>query len=72
MQRLIKTFTVAMHFLIEVIRSYLFQSFSIDRANLDTIVAIDPLYQKAMGQRTGLSFFDIKLANLEYCNGVCT
>jgi len=35
----------------------------------DTMVAVDPLYQMNMGQRTGLSFEDIKIINLAYCSG---
>ncbi|ELT97502.1 hypothetical protein CAPTEDRAFT_221461 [Capitella teleta] len=37
-----------------------------------TMVAKDPLYTKSMGQRTGLSYLDIKLANLAYCSGSCS
>lgn len=35
----------------------------------DTMVALDPLYQMNMGQRTGLSFEDIKVINSAYCQG---
>ena len=33
--------------------------------------AIDPLYQKSMGQRVGLSFLDTKCINNAYCSGEC-
>ncbi|CAH1774642.1 unnamed protein product [Owenia fusiformis] len=36
-----------------------------------TIKALDDLYQSSMGQRTGLSFADIKTANTAYCGLVC-
>lgn len=45
------------------------QAFSTDRANKLTIETLDPLQQYIIGQRIGLSFFDVKLANLAYCEG---
>ncbi|KAI0231296.1 Zinc metalloproteinase dpy-31 [Lamellibrachia satsuma] len=36
-----------------------------------TIVAKDPHYNLNMGQRTGLSYLDAKLINLEYCPKSC-
>ena len=33
----------------------------------DTMRALEPFYQRNMGQRTGLSFGDIKIINLAYC-----
>ncbi|CAH1774643.1 unnamed protein product [Owenia fusiformis] len=37
-----------------------------------TLVALDDLYQSTMGQRVGLSFADIKVANIAYkCNWNC-
>ncbi|XP_023931895.1 zinc metalloproteinase dpy-31 [Lingula anatina] len=33
-----------------------------------TIKTIDPFQQKVIGQRQDLSFYDVKLANLAYCN----
>ncbi|CAG5136449.1 unnamed protein product [Candidula unifasciata] len=39
----------------------------------NTIVTIDPAYQNVIGNREGLSFNDIKLANLMYnCNETCS
>ena len=37
-----------------------------------TIRAVDPLYQANIGQRTGLSFGDIKAINLAYCADKCS
>jgi astacin len=37
----------------------------------DTMEALNPLYQMNMGQRTGLSFNDIRLINLAYCQDTC-
>jgi len=34
------------------------------------MIALDPLYQMNMGQRTGLSFEDIKIINSAYCQGL--
>jgi len=33
------------------------------------MVAVNPLYQMNMGQTTGLSFENIKIINLAYCQG---
>uniref|UniRef100_A0A914W9G6 Metalloendopeptidase n=1 Tax=Plectus sambesii TaxID=2011161 RepID=A0A914W9G6_9BILA len=40
--------------------------------NALTIRSIDPNYQYTMGQRLGLSFYDIKFINIAYCNSVCS
>ncbi|PAV85800.1 hypothetical protein WR25_14388 [Diploscapter pachys] len=37
-----------------------------------TIRAHDPLYQRSMGQREGLSFKDAKMLNIRYCSNVCS
>ena len=36
-----------------------------------TMQAVNPLYQRNMGQRTGLSFENIKAINLAYCADKC-
>ena len=38
----------------------------------NTMETINPLYQRNMGQRTGLSFLDAKSVNLAYCSGKST
>ncbi|KAK2138922.1 hypothetical protein NP493_6938g00000 [Ridgeia piscesae] len=38
----------------------------------NTMETINPLYQRNMGQRTGLSFLDAKSVNLAYCSGSCS
>ncbi|KAI0237905.1 Zinc metalloproteinase dpy-31, partial [Lamellibrachia satsuma] len=38
---------------------------------LRSLQPTNPLYEKTMGQRVGLSFFDAKLANLAYCKDKC-
>ena len=37
----------------------------------ETMRALNPLYQRNMGQRTGLSFENIKMINLAYCADKC-
>ncbi|VDM48432.1 unnamed protein product [Toxocara canis] len=37
----------------------------------DTVVTLDANYQSTIGQRTGLSFADIKKMNFAYCNETC-
>jgi hypothetical protein len=37
-----------------------------------TILTLDPLYQKTIGQRVQLSFLDTKLLNLMYCQASCS
>jgi hypothetical protein len=39
---------------------------------LDTMLALQTLYQMNMGQSVDLSFHDRKIINLGYCEGVCT
>ncbi|CAH1793370.1 unnamed protein product [Owenia fusiformis] len=39
--------------------------------NHNTLESLDPLMMDAMGQRTHLSFLDVKLANYEYCLDAC-
>lgn len=47
-----------------------FQAFSQNRKM--TIRTLDPKYQKVIGNRYGISFFDIKLINMMYdCNSKC-
>ncbi|KAK2176145.1 hypothetical protein NP493_680g01014 [Ridgeia piscesae] len=36
-----------------------------------SLKTINPLFQRTIGQRVGLSFIDSKLANKAYCNDVC-
>ena len=38
----------------------------------DTMQSVNPLYQLNMGQRTGLSFEDIKAVNIAYCSDTCS
>lgn len=47
--------------------SYDFQAFARDR-NYYTIETLEPAYQNTMGQREGLSFYDIKFINNAYCS----
>ncbi|KAK3702001.1 hypothetical protein RRG08_017891 [Elysia crispata] len=37
-----------------------------------TLRSKDPLLQRSMGQREGMSFYDIKAANMAYCKDVCS
>ncbi|XP_048769783.2 zinc metalloproteinase nas-36-like [Ostrea edulis] len=41
-------------------------------SGLKTITAKQPNFERTMGQRTALSFYDIKAANYHYCQGKCT
>ena len=51
-------------------KDYLFQDFS--KNNRPTIETLDERYQDLIGKSTGLSFKDIKLANLIYnCSCKC-
>ncbi|XP_014665613.1 PREDICTED: blastula protease 10-like [Priapulus caudatus] len=49
-------------------------AFSKDPLDLNriTIKTIDPLMQTRIGQRVKLSFYDVKIMNLAYCNGRCS
>lgn len=44
------------------------QDFAIDSSKY-TIVTTDPLYQRTIGQRVGLSWYDARVANTAYCSG---
>ncbi|KAI0225942.1 Zinc metalloproteinase nas-36 [Lamellibrachia satsuma] len=37
----------------------------------NTMETVNPLYQRNMGQRTGLSYLDAKAINLAYCSATC-
>ena len=38
----------------------------------NSMESLNPLYQRNMGQRTGLSFKDAQLVNKMYCSGECS
>ncbi|XP_014665206.1 PREDICTED: zinc metalloproteinase nas-36-like [Priapulus caudatus] len=46
-------------------------TFSVDRRTKLSIRTLNPLQQHIIGQRIGLSFFDLKLANMAYCQDRC-
>ena len=56
--------------LISINKCFAFQFFSTEYGIKRTITTKDPFYQDKIGHRTGMSFNDIKLANLMYrCSG---
>ncbi|XP_021364218.1 zinc metalloproteinase dpy-31-like isoform X1 [Mizuhopecten yessoensis] len=46
-------------------------STAFSKAGNPTVVSRIPNLQRALGQRHGLSFYDVKLANSVYCSGIC-
>ena len=49
----------------------MFQFYAKDiNSSLTTVRTLDPLMERVIGQRQELSFYDVKLANKAYCDGM--